>query len=388
MKFQKSKFSRVLRRSALVVPGILIGLLTSSCGQSGSSGNSSQNGSTATSSGKSGNFSFLGAGSTFVYPLYSKMFNVYNDSTGIRINYQSIGSGGGIRQLVNRTVDFGASDAPMSDEEMSGAPGNIVHIPVVLGAVAVTYNLPGNPILKFTGPVIADIYLGNIRKWNDPKIQQLNPDVKLPDMPIAVVHRSDGSGTSYVWTDYLSKVSKEWKSSVGMGKSVAWPVGLGGKGNEGAAGLIKQTRGAFGYVELAYATETGMPTALIQNKSGNFEKPTIDNTSTAGDVQLPPDARVSITNTDASEGYPISSFTYVLLYKQMQYGNNTADKAHALVKLVWWMIHPGGQKYAKPLQYAPLPASAVKLDEKLLESIKYGTQPVLTAADTTAQAAS
>lgn len=316
------------------------------------------------------------AGATFPYPLYSKMFSEYAQKTNVKVNYQSIGSGGGVQQLMAKTIDFGASDAYLSDADLKSAPAAVIHIPTCLGSDVVTYNLPGNPQLKMTPEVIAGVFLGQITKWNDAKIKAINPGVNLPDLGIFVVHRSDGSGTSFIFTDYLSKVSPEWKTKVGAGKSVNWPVGLGGKGNEGVAGLIKQTPGALGYVELIYAKQNSMPSANVKNKSGNFITPSLDATSLAANVAIPADTRVTITNTDAAQGYPISSFTWLLIYKEQHYGNNTAEKSTAVLNLMWWMIHDG-QQYASPLLYAPLPKAAVAAAEGNLKSITWDGKPIL-----------
>ncbi len=317
----------------------------------------------------------LGAGATFPYPLYSKMFYEYWRATGVKVNYQAIGSGGGIRQLINMTVDFGGSDAFMNDEELRKAPAKILHIPTCVGAVVLTYYLPGNPKLKFTPDLIADIFLGKIVKWGNKRIAEVNSEAKLPDMPIAVVHRSDGSGTTFVFTDYLSKVSSEWQGKVGRGKAVNWPAGLGAKGNPGVAGLIKQLPGAFGYIELVYALQNRMPVASIRNKKGRFVQPGIGSTSFAATVPLPEDTRVSLTNTDAPEGYPISSFTWILVYQEQAYKKRSMEKVDELVKLLWWMTHEG-QKYAEPLHYAPLSAAAVKKAEKIIRWITYNGNPI------------
>ena len=316
----------------------------------------------------------LGAGATFPYPLYSKWFDVYHKKTGIKINYQAIGSGGGIRQLLSRTVDFGGTDAFMSDEEMAKAPGKILHIPTTLGAVVVAYNLPGKPTLRLTPDILAGIFLGKIKKWNDPAMVKLNPGVNLPPMNIVVVHRSDGSGTTNIFTDYLTKVSKEWAQKVGRGKSVNWPVGLGGKGNPGVAGLITQIPGAVGYVELAYAVQNHLPVAMLQNKSGRFIKPSLASVSAAANVPLPPDTRVSITNTDAPDGYPISGFTWIILYKEQHYSGRS--KARALVDLLWWCIHDA-QRYNEALLYGKLPKAAVAADERILRSVTYDGRPLI-----------
>jgi phosphate transport system substrate-binding protein len=322
------------------------------------------------------NIELIGAGATFPYPLYTKMFDIYYKTKGIKINYQSIGSGGGIRQLLNKTVDFGASDAFMSDEELKNAPAEILHIPICLGAVVLTYNLPGNPEIKFTPEIISDIFLGKIKKWNDKKILEVNPLIKLPDMEIIVVHRSDGSGTTFIFTDYLSKVSNEWKEKVGRGTSVNWPVGIGGKGNEGVSGLVKQMPGSIGYVELIYALQNDLPIGLIKNKKGKFIKPSIETVSNAANIELPPDIRISITDTDAEDGYPISGFTYILVYKEQSYDGRKKDRAEALVNLLWWMIHEG-QEYTKPLFYSPLPPEAVLKAEKIIKSITYKGKTLL-----------
>jgi phosphate transport system substrate-binding protein len=318
----------------------------------------------------------LGAGASFPFPLYSKMFSEYNIKTGVKINYQSIGSGGGIKQLMSKTVDFGASDAFLSDEDLSKMPASVVHIPTCLGAAVITYNIPGDPTLKFTPDVAADIFLGKISKWNDERIQKLNPGIKLPDMPISIVHRSDGSGTTFIFTDYLSKINDEWKNKVGHKTSVDWPIGIGAKGNEGVSGMIKQTPGALGYVELIYALQNKMPVGLLQNKSGKYVEASIKSVTAAANVTLPADARVSITNTDAPDGYPISSFTWILLFKEQNYDSRPQDKAKEVVKLVWWMTHEG-QQFAAPLIYAPLPKEALKVVETNLKSIVFNGKPML-----------
>ena len=317
-----------------------------------------------------------GAGATFPYPLYSKMFSEYYKETGVKINYQAIGSGGGIRQLMAKTVDFGASDAFVDDEGLKKFSSPILHVPITAGAVVITYNLPGVPKLKLTGEVIADIFLGKITNWSDPKIKKLNPGVNLPDLKIIVVHRSDGSGTTFIFSDYLSKVSEEWRSKVGRGKSLNWTTGLGGKGNPGVAGLVKQLPGSIGYVELIYALSNNMPYAKVQNKAGNFIDPSIQSVSLAADTKLPDDMRVSLTNTSAEYGYPISGFTWILVYKDLKEGGLTKEKARALVKLLWWMVHDG-QKYTEKLHYAPLSQEAKRKAEKIIKSITYEGKPLL-----------
>lgn len=322
-------------------------------------------------------FVLMGAGSSFDYPLFSKMFHDYHEQLGQKVNYQSVGSGAGISQLTHKTVDFGASDATMKaqQEEDAGAP--VVHVPITAGAVVVSYNLPEvKGTLKFSPHVLADIFLGKITKWNDASIAKDNPGILLPATAIVIAHRSDGSGTTSIFTDYLSKVSTAWKSKVGHGTSVEWAVGLGGKGNEGVAGLIKQTPGAVGYIELAYAIQNKMAYASIQNKAGNFITPTIESVSAAAEISLPEDGKVSLTNTEAAKGYPISGFSWVIIYKELYYNNNSSDKAKALVALLDWMIHEG-QQYSAALDYAPLSEEAVQVGTKLLETVTYKGKPVL-----------
>jgi len=319
----------------------------------------------------------LGAGSSFDNPLFTKMFAVYNSSTGVQINYQSIGSGAGISQLTAKTVDFGASDAPMNGKQDSALSAPAVHIPVTAGAVVLSYNLPEvKEQLQFSPAVLADIFMGTISKWDDAKIAAINKGVKLPSMPILIAHRSDGSGTTNIFTTYLAKVSADWKSKVGAGSAVNWPVGLGGKGNEGVAGLVKQTPGSIGYIELAYAIQNGMPYAKMQNKSGKWINPSIASVTAAANVAIPADTKVSLTNTDAAEGYPISGFSWVVVYKDQSYGGRSKDRAANLVKLLSWMIHDG-QKFSNDLNYAPLSAAAVKVGDAQLKSITFGGKPVL-----------
>ena len=317
-----------------------------------------------------------GAGATFPYPLYSKMFAEYYKETGVRINYQAIGSGGGIGQLLSKVVDFGASDVYVDDEGLKKFSAPILHIPITAGAVVITYNLPGRPKLRLTGEIIAKIFLGEITNWNDPRIKELNPDVNLPNLKIIVVHRSDGSGTTFIFSDYLCKVSEEWKNKVGRGKALNWPCGLGGKGNPGVAGLVKQLPGAIGYVELTYALSNNMPYADVKNKAGRFITPTVESVSLAADIKLPDDMRVSLTDTSSENGYPISGFTWILVYKDLAKGGLTREKAEALVDLLWWMTH-NAQKYTSDLHYAPLSNSARKKVERIIKSISYHGEPLL-----------
>jgi len=317
----------------------------------------------------SGPIQLSGTGATFPNPLYQKWVSEYGKlHSNIKIDYQSQGSGAGIKQIKEQTVDFGASDAPMKDEDLKSAPGELLHIPTVLGAVVITYNLAAvTQQLQFSPEVIADIYLGKIKKWNDPKIAADNSGAKLPASDITVVHRSEGSGTSAVFTDYLSKISPEWKEKVGAGPSPSWPVGIGGKGNEGVTGQVKNTPNTIGYVELAYAVQNKLPVALVKNSSGSFVEPSIDSVTAAAAADAgntPDDLRVSITNAPGANVYPISSYTYILIYKNQK----DATKGKALVDFLWWGIHDG-QSFAKPLLYATLPADIVKRAEAKLDSI-------------------
>jgi len=317
----------------------------------------------------------LGAGATFPYPLYSKMFYSYWKAEGIKVNYQPIGSGGGIRQLVNQTVDFGGSDAFMSDEALAAAPAEILHIPTCLGAVVLSYNLPDNPVLKITPDVVTDIFLGKIKRWDDKRISEINPGISLPDSDIMVIHRSDGSGTTFVFTDYLAKVSREWDEKVGRGKAVSWPVGLGAKGNPGVTGLIKHLPGAVGYTELGYALLNGLPVALLRNKYGRYIEPGPVSISQAASVTLPGDTRITITNADAPLGYPMSSFTWLLVYREQAYKKRPFERAAELVRLLWWVTHEA-QKYTEPLHYGPLPEEAVRKAEIIVKSVTYDGKPV------------
>lgn len=314
-----------------------------------------------------------GAGASFPYPLYSKMFAEYKDATGVNVNYQSVGSGAGQKQILERTVDFAGSDNPMSDETLKSAPAPLLHIPTAIGAVVPAYNLPGvTQPLKFTGKVLADIYLGKIKTWNDKAIAALNPGVTIPPLPITVARRSDGSGTTYVFSDYLSKVSNEWKSKVGVGNSLQWPVGTGAKGNDGVAGVVKSTPGAIGYVELVYAKQNKLPFGSVQNRAGKFVL--ADNGPAAAaalGVVIPKDTRVSLTNSANANAYPIASFTYVIFYQDQKYGNRTEAQAKALKNLLSWMVTTG-QGYNEGLDYAKLPANVSTKARSIINSMTYG----------------
>ncbi len=352
---------RALKLAALM-------LLAVACAKEGAN-NSATASSTTSSSSQS--VDLTGAGATFPYPIYSKWFSDYATATGVKINYQSIGSGGGIRQLSERTVDFGASDSPMSDDELSKAKGGpILHIPTVLGADVITYNVPGvTAPLKLTPAAIADIFLGRVKKWNDTRIASLNPGVSLPGQDILVVHRSDGSGTTYIFTDYLSTSVPAWKTSVGKGKEVKWPVGLGAKGNEGAAGQVKQTPGSIGYVELAYAKQNNLPIAAIRNKSGQFiaaSVPAVTAAAAGAAKALPAntDYRISIVDAPGAASYPISSFTWILVYQHQK----DAVKGKKLVDFLNWALTEG-EKSAVTLDYAPLPAEMATTVKARLSTI-------------------
>lgn len=314
--------------------------------------------------------SLTAAGATFPAPLYTKWFSEYRTRAGVTINYQPIGSGGGIRNLQEMTVDFGATDGPMTDAELAGARGGaVLHVPTTLGAVAVTYNLPGVASgLRLTPEVIAAMFTGTLRHWDDARIRELNPGVALPHRAVIVTHRSDGSGTTFIFTDFLSSALASWRRTIGTGKAVSWPVGLGGRGNEGVAGLVKQTAGAVGYVELAYATQNRLPVTAVRNRAGSFVLPSVESaTAAAAGVRLAPnsDLRISIVNGPGADAYPISSFTWIITYASLR----DRAKAGAIADFLTWAVHDG-QRYGAPLGYAPLPASVVAADEAMIRRIQ------------------
>ena len=310
-----------------------------------------------------------GAGATFPYPIYSKWFSEYSKThPDVLINYQSIGSGGGIRQLIAQTVFFGASDAPMTDEQLKQAPGPTVHLPTVLGGVVPVFNVSGVSDLRFSGPLMADIFLGKVKKWNDPAITKENPGIKAPAADIVVVHRSEGSGTNFIFCDFLSKVSPEFKQKVGAAASVNWPVGVGGKGNEGVSGLVKQTPNSIGYAELIYALQNNIPFGAVKNKAGTYVKASLDSVTAAAAstaASMPADFRVSITDADGKDAYPISSYTWILMYENA----SDKDKARKMVGFMRWAL-TDGQAFAKELNYAPLPEAVTKLEQDALGRIK------------------
>lgn len=362
-----------MRRKAM---SIILGALLAIAGCKGKT-TDDQRGKQPARSDESGDVSLNGAGATFPYPLYSKwMAEYHRQHPSVRINYQSIGSGGGIRQVISETVDFGATDAPMKPDEAKKAPRKLVHIPTTVGAVALTYNLEGVESLRLAPEVIADVYLGRITKWNDPRLAALNEGVTLPDRDVSVVYRSDGSGTTAVFTDYLVKVSSDFAKEVGHGKSVKWPTGLGAKGNEGVAGQVKTTPGSFGYVELAYATQSKLPTVAIENRAGEFVKPQIDAiTAAAKGVAMPPEMHASITDSPGKGAYPISAFTYILAYEDAK----DAAKGKALAEFLWWAVHEG-QQHAAPLHYAPLPEPVVQKVESTLKKLSARGKPLLSGS--------
>jgi phosphate transport system substrate-binding protein len=329
--------------------------------------------------GKDDKAQITGAGATFPAAIYQAWFDEYNKSVakGVQINYQSIGSGGGIQQFTEKTVEFGASDAPMSNDELAKAP-DAIHVPTVLGSVVMAYNLPGVSKLQLDADTVAGIYLGNIKKWSDPKIAALNSGVKLPDADIQVAYRSDGSGTSFVFTDYLSNVSADWKSKVGTSKNPNWPAGQGGKGNEGVANIIKQTPNSIGYIELQYSMTNKISFADLKNKAGKFVTASIASTAAAAaGSTLPPDYRGSIVNADGAEAYPIASFTYLLVHKDTA----SCDKEAPLVRMMWWMYHDkAAKKMASDLFFAPLPEAVAARVDTTLKSLSCGGKAILPAS--------
>jgi phosphate transport system substrate-binding protein len=337
------------------IPAVAAALFLAACGGGDAGGGATPGEMAKQANSGGGGLTLTGAGATFPYPIYSKWFSEYGKTNPLRVNYQSIGSGGGIRQVTEGTVDFGASDAPMNEEELAKAPG-MLHIPTVLGSIAVTYNLPGvTQPLRLDGAAVAGLFMGRIRKWNDPAIAALNPGVALPNQDVIPVYRTDGSGTTYVFTDYLGAVSPEWKQSVGVGKSVSWPEGLGAKGNEGVTGAIKQTPGSVGYVELAYATQNQLPAAALRNAGGHFVQPTVESTAAAAEnlgaaISQHPDFRLSLVNQPGAATYPITSWTYLLVPPHVQ----DCAKANAIAGLVRWTLAEG-DPFARDLHYAPLP---------------------------------
>lgn len=323
------------------------------------------------------NISLSAAGSTFAGPLYKTAFNKYIKETGISVSYGLTGSGAGIRSLKDRVVDFCGSDAFLSDADMAKMPGEVVHIPTCSGAVDIAFNLQGIESMKLTPEVLTKIFMGKIKNWNNAELQKLNPGVKFPNLTITVVHRSDGSGTTYIFSDYMSKISKAWKDQVGTGKSLNWPVGMGAKGNPGVAGTISATKGAIGYIGSDYAFAQKISFAMLRNKAGNYIAPTIVAVSAAGKGEIPADTRIMETNSSATDAYPISGFTWIIIYKNQDYNGRSFAQAQANLKLIDWLLDPQAQTIAKELKYAPLPEKVIKLAKSILRTVNYNGKPLL-----------
>ena len=333
--------------------------------------------STKDNSVQTSNLALTSAGSTFAGPFYKAAFSKYLGESGVSISYGLTGSGAGIRSLKDKVVDFCGSDAFLSDEDITGMRAPVVHIPTCSGAVDVAYNLPGLESIKLSPELLSKIFMGKITKWNDPELKKLNTGVKFPDMAISVVYRSDGSGTTAIFSDYMSKISQEWKDKIGTGKSLKWPVGMGSKGNPGVAGTISATAGSIGYIGSDYAFAQKISFALIQNKAGNFIAPTIEAVSAAGKGEMPADSRIMETNSSDPQAYPISGFTWIILYKEQKYNGRTMEQAEANLKLIDWMLQPEAQNIAKELKYAPLPSKALKIAQDILKTVTYDGKAIL-----------
>lgn len=321
--------------------------------------------------------SISGSGATFPQPFYVAAFATYSKLTNTKVSYGGIGSGGGIKALKDKVVDFGASDAFLSNAELKQMPAAVVHIPMCSGSVVVAFNLPGIKEIKLTPDLLVDIFAGRVRNWSSPVIKKFNPGIKFPNRAIVVVHRSDGSGTTNMFTDYLTKVSAYWKSKIGSGKEVNWPVGIAAKGNPGVAGTIHQTVGSIGYVGSEYAFVDRIPSALIENRSGKFIRASIASTSAAGKGNMPADTRIMITNSSAKDAYPIAGFTWILLYKNQDYGGRSFAQAQATLKLINWMITPAAQRIAVAKSYAPLPAAVAARAKAILRTVTYNGRRIL-----------
>lgn len=343
---------------------LIIGIVAVSCG---TGGNREQ---------KVKPVTITAAGATFPQPFYNLAFKKYNEEGGPVVNYGGIGSGGGIKSLADRIVDFGATDAYLSDEELASMPAEIVHIPTCIGAVAIGYNLPGVSGLRLTPELLSGIFLGKITRWDDAAIATENPGVSLPDMNITVVYRSDGSGTTYIFSDYMSKVSSEWSSTLGTGKSLNWPAGIGAKGNPGVAGTLAQGQGSIGYIGYEYAVIQKIPMALIRNSSGVYVEPTLASFSAAAATEIPADTRVMITNSDSPDAYPISSFTWIILYREQSYNDRDAARAATSVNTVRWLTGQGAQAIATSVNYAPLPQNVIDKATAILNSVTFNGQPL------------
>ena len=317
-----------------------------------------------------------GAGATFPYPLYKKWIEVHENETGVRVSYEAIGSGGGIQSLLKRDVDFGATDAYMTEGEMKTARKEIIHIPACVGAVSLVYNLPVNIVLRLTPDLVADIFLGKITNWGDERLREVNADVRLPSIDINVVHRSESSGTTFIFTDYLSRVSPQWKRSIGKGKKVEWPTGMGVERNWGVADFVNKIPGSIGYVERTFANNMNLPLAVLRNRSGRFLAPSLESVSAAAQVELPDDVKIMITDTPNADGYPICAFTYLIFFKEQAYGQRSEERARALARFFWWAIHEG-QRFNEPLLYGRLPTQAVEKAELLIRSMTYRTKKLI-----------
>ncbi|HYX06923.1 MAG TPA: phosphate ABC transporter substrate-binding protein PstS [Bacteroidales bacterium] len=317
------------------------------------------------------------AGATFPMPFYNQIFSEYQKETGVQITYGGIGSGGGIRSLKDKVVDFGATDAYLSDKQEEEMPAPIVHMPTCMGAVVIAYNLPGIDSIKLDSSLMEGIFMGKITKWNDPLLQANNPGVDFPDMDISVVHRSDGSGTTFIFSDYMSKVSPSWNEQIGRGKSLNWPVGMGAKGNPGVAGTIGQTIGSIGYIGSEYAFAQDISFANLKNSSGKYIKPTAESISAAAKGEIPSDTRVMLTNSNDPQAYPISGFTWIILYKEQNYNGRSKEQAMATLKLLNWVLSPEAQKVTTKIHYSPLPQKAVELAKENLKSVTYDGKPLL-----------
>ncbi len=326
---------------------------------------------------KSGSVALTAAGATFPMPYYNMVFKNYTEKTGILLTYGGIGSGGGIRSLTDKVVDFGATDAFLEDNKMAEMPAPIVHIPTCMGAVVIAYNLPGVDGLQLTNELLEKIFLGEITKWNDAAIKTNNPGVKLPDMAISVVYRSDGSGTTQIFSDFMTKISKKWAEKVGAGKSLNWPVGMGAKGNPGVAGTISQTQGAIGYIGSEYAFAQQIQIAKVQNNAGNYVLPTIESISAAAKGDIPDDTRIMLTNSNDPDSYPISGFTWIILYKEQSYNNRSKEQALATVQFLDWLVSPEAQNQAATVDYAPLPEKAVEKAKAILRTVTYNGEALL-----------
>lgn len=327
--------------------------------------------------GQNKNIALTGAGATFPLPFYNQLIADYATKTSMLVTYGGIGSGGGIKSLKDKVVDFGASDAFLSEKEMADLSAPIVHIPTCMGAVVIAFNLPGITSLKLTNEVLAKMFMGEITKWNDKEIKAENPEAKLPNLNISVIYRSDGSGTTYIFSDFMTKISPKWAKEIGTGKALKWPVGMGAKGNPGVAGTISQTVGAFGYIGSEYAFAQKIPFVKLKNKAGNYIEPSVESVSAAAQGDIPADTRVMVTNSSDPKAYPISGFTWIILYKEQSYNGRSVQQAEETLKFLRWLIGPDAQAVAPKVAYAPLPKKAVALADNILKSVTYKGKPVL-----------